>query len=268
MPSFQLSWSLIAPGTLRCAIGRERLHEHAEQQKRAQDSTRMKRCMVRQVSYEPSQDEVFRRSVERWSHQDQDKLRDEDVGRSDTVDRYAAADESGYPDTGRPSEHRAELLPVILEERLIDLDEADDGEQDGEDDRKGLDRIVRVQRPVVVAEDVAGHVGYDGGGTRRRNCNGDSVCANIFRGIKRMLNTQYCCTWVVKNAQLVKGLRLAVASPDPRLWSCTRSDANPREAVRAASGFVISQRRFAVVPPSSCCLITRCLEVDSLQVAD
>lgn len=44
----------------------------------------------------------------------------------------------------------SELLPVVFEERLVDLVDADDGEKDCENDRSWLRRIVGVERPVCI----------------------------------------------------------------------------------------------------------------------
>lgn len=73
-------------GTIGSAVGCKRFDDDAQYHECAEDATGMDRCVVRQISHQTTQDEVFSRRVEWWTHYYEDELCDEDVDAAGVVD--------------------------------------------------------------------------------------------------------------------------------------------------------------------------------------
>jgi hypothetical protein len=117
----------------------------------------MIRVNLRQIRHQPPQNEILRSSIQRRTHEDEHKLCNKNIDRLDIIDGDTSTHEPRDPDGRRPGEDCPEFLPVVFDERLVDLVDADDGEEDGEDDGGGFGGVVGVEGPVVASIGVVGH---------------------------------------------------------------------------------------------------------------
>ncbi len=127
----------------------EALDSPAEDEKGAENPTRMQRGVVRQVCQQTAENEVFGGSVQRRAGEDHGVLGNEDADTPDVVNGDRATYEASKPDRRGPSQHEAKLRPTVFDEGEVAMDDPKSKNDCCKDERQWLDRIIWVQRPRV-----------------------------------------------------------------------------------------------------------------------